>query len=285
MTRFLAYWQLTRLNKPIGILLLWYPTAWALWMANAGVPALRLLLIFSLGTVLMRTAGCIINDLTDRDIDQHVDRTKHRPLATGAVSIGGAMIVLAILLASSLLLLVYLPWACWYWALLALVVTVIYPWCKRLIATPQLVLGLAFSMSIPMAYAASGIALNNDTILLWLINFFWIIAYDTMYAMTDRADDLKIGVNSTAIFFGDYDRTVIGLLQSIVHGLWCYWAIKSDAHLGFYSLWALAGGVLLYQQYLIHRRIPRECFKAFLISGYYGGLMWIALAVQGNHLS
>jgi 4-hydroxybenzoate polyprenyltransferase len=275
-----AYWRLSRLNKPAGILLLWYPTAWALWIANKGIPSLKLGLLFFAGTVLMRTAGCVINDIADRNIDKHVNRTKLRPLTAGEVSLMGAFLLLLFLLFLALLVLLYLPKECFYWAIVALLITFLYPFCKRFINAPQMVLGFAFSMGIPMAYVASGVQMNGDLILLFLINFAWILAYDTMYAMADKEDDLKIGVKSSAIYFASYDRLIIGLLQFILHSLWIYWALSHNADFIFYILWLLAGMVMIYQQKLIKKRIPLQCFNAFFASVYYGGLMWLALGLS-----
>ena len=271
-----AYYRLMRLDKPIGILLLWYPTAWALWLANNGKPPLYLVFQFFIGTVLMRSAGCIINDLADRNIDKHVRRTRLRPLAAGEISVQEAIILLFILLWLAFLVLVFLPTACFIWALFALGITFLYPFCKRFLNAPQVILGLAFSMGIPMVYVASGVMISK-IILLLVINFCWIIAYDTMYAMVDKEDDLKIGVKSTAIYFARYDRFIIGSLLFIMHFLWLFVAEAASLGLMFYILWLMAGGVLLYQQSLIHKRLPEQCFRSFLISSYYGALMWLAV--------
>ncbi len=272
-----AFYRLMRLDKPIGILLLLYPTVWGLWLANQGMPSFKLFVLFFLGTVVMRSAGCVINDIADRNIDKHVSRTKLRPLTAGALNLEDALFLLALLLVSALIILLCLPPACFFWALVALVITCIYPFCKRYISAPQVVLGLAFSMGIPMAYVASGTALNATTLLLLFINFFWIISYDTMYAMVDKEDDLKIGVKSTAIYFAHYDLFIIGFLQTTMHLLWLLLAIYSSLGWKFYPLWALAAGILVYQQILIHQRRPQDCFRSFLISSYYGALMWLAL--------
>lgn len=275
-----AYWRLMRFDKPVGILLLWFPTAWALWLANKGVPPLRLLLLFLSGTVLMRAAGCVINDIADRDIDKHVARTKLRPLTSGEVGLKEALVLLVILLLAALLILINLPWNCFYPGFIALCISFLYPFCKRFLSAPQLVLGLAFSMGIPMAYVASNMSLNAECALLCSINFAWIVAYDTMYAMTDKEDDLRIGVKSTAIYFASYDRLIICLLQCLVHGLWLYWALINNVNAWFYSLWLAAGILLFYQQKLINKREKENCFKAFIASAYYGTLMWLAVGVS-----
>lgn len=274
-----AYWRLMRLDKPIGILLLWYPTAWALWIANKGTPSLNILFLFLLGTIIMRSAGCVINDIADRNVDKHVSRTKLRPLTSGELSLKDAFLVLFTLLVLALIVLLCLPWACFSWALMALLVTFIYPFCKRYISAPQFVLGLAFSMGIPMAFVASGVDINEQIGLLLFINFCWIVAYDTMYAMVDKEDDLKIGVKSTAIYFAQYDRMIIGLLQGCMHTCWLYLGIVSNKGISFICLWLLASSVLVYQQQLINQRNPSQCFRSFLISSYYGAIMWLAVMI------
>ncbi len=277
MMKWGAYWRLMRLNKPVGIWLLWYPTAWALWIANKGFPPLKLVFLFFIGTVLMRSAGCVINDIADRNIDKHVARTKLRPLTSNEISLTEASVVLAILLVCALIVLLQLRSECIYLALIALCIAFVYPYCKRFISAPQTVLGLAFSMGIPMAYVASSVPINRDSILLFILNFAWIVAYDTMYAMTDKADDLLIGVKSTAIYFANYDRLIIGILLCFLHSMWLLWALLSTINPGFYLFWTAALGVLIYQQRLIYNRVPENCFKAFLLSTYYGALMWAAV--------
>lgn len=280
MIQWSAYARLMRLDKPVGILLLWYPTAWGLWMANKGLPPLKLVILFFTGTLLMRSAGCVINDIADREFDKHVARTRSRPLTAGELSLSQALKLLCLLLSCALAVSVSLPFDCFYLAIVSVLVTFIYPFCKRFISAPQLVLGVAFSMGIPMAYIASGVPLDGDLVLLFALNFSWIVAYDTMYAMTDKEDDLKIGVKSTAIYFANQDRHIIGTLQFFLHGLWLWWAIKSQVDMKFYGLWVLGAFILLYQQRLINKRIPQQCFKAFLVSAYYGLCMWVALAMS-----
>lgn len=279
MIKWDVYIRLTRLDKPIGILLLWYPTAWALWLANQGLPSFKLFSLFLIGTLFMRSAGCIVNDIADRNIDKYVSRTKLRPLTSNEVSVREALLLLAGLLTAALIILLNLPEECVYLAVIALAVIFIYPFCKRFLHTPQCVLGLAFSLGIPMAYISSGAPMDKTMILLCCINFAWIVAYDTMYAMTDKEDDLKIGIKSTAIYFADYDRFIIGILQFFLHSLWLYWALMNKVNLFFYPFWAAAALVLIYQQKLISQRIPQDCFTAFLVSNYYGALMWVAVVV------
>lgn len=266
-----------RLNKPIGILLLWYPTAWSLWIAYKGVPPFSLLSTFILGTVLMRSAGCVMNDIADRRIDIHVQRTKSRPLTSGELNLSQAIYLLLILLSASASLLLKLPIECLYLALFSVFITCLYPFCKRFLNGPQLILGIAFSMGIPMVFSAAGKLVNEDLIWILAINYPWIVAYDTMYAMTDKSDDLKIGVKSTAIYFADYDTLIIGLLQFTYHSLWVLWALLNNVSYFFYLFWILGLGIIVHQQKLIRQRIPGNCFKAFLISNYYGLALWSGL--------
>lgn len=274
-----AYLRLARFDKPVGILLLWFPTAWALWFANSGFPPLKLLVLFALGSLLMRAAGCVVNDIADRKVDKFVTRTKSRPLTSGEINLFEALGVLGLLLFLALLVLIQLPVNCFYTAIIALLITFIYPFCKRFLKAPQLVLGLAFSMGIPMAYQASYASFDWSFVFLFLLNSAWIVAYDTQYAMTDKVDDLKIGIKSTAIYFGDYDRLIIALLQATSQGLWLCLGLLLQAEPYFYLFWILAGLQLIYQQMLISTRNPEACFKAFLSNVYYGLLMWLAVMV------
>jgi len=281
---FKAYWRLMRFDKPVGILLLWFPTAWALWLAKGGLPDWFVLLLFALGTVIMRAAGCVVNDIADRRFDKHVARTKNRPLVSGEISIFNAFGLLLSLLISAFIILIQLPLSCYPWAFAAVGITAIYPLCKRFLSAPQLVLGLAFSMGIPMAFVAQNVALNEVCIVIFVINFLWIVAYDTMYAMTDREDDLKIGVHSSAILFGSFDVFIITAIISLMHGLWLFLGYRLGVQPLFYVFWALAIGVLVQQYRLIRNRDPQLCFKAFRISVYYGGLMWIAVLLMHNFM-
>lgn len=272
--------QLLRLDKPVGILLLWFPTAWALWIANQGAPSIWLLGYFFLGTVLMRSAGCVVNDIADRHIDKHVTRTKMRPITSGQVSVVEALVVLFALLLAAFIILLQLPFACFLYAIIAVLLTCVYPFCKRWFQAPQLMLSLAFSMGIPMAYVASNVSFDHRMWVLCCINAAWIVAYDTMYAMVDRADDLRIGVKSTAVLFGQYDRFIIFLLQLFFHLGWLYVSISSHYHVGFYGFWVIAAMVLMYQQALLKYHIPASCFSAFLSNGWYGLWMWLAIVIR-----
>jgi 4-hydroxybenzoate polyprenyltransferase len=277
--RSFKFFQLMRLHKPVGIALLWFPTAWALWIANNGAPKWSLLCYFFLGTVLMRSVGCVINDIADRHIDKHVSRTKTRPITCGDVSVLEAFMLLFLLLAGSFAILLQLPKDCFYYAVFAVLITFFYPFCKRFFQAPQVILSLAFSMGIPMAYVASGIAPNKTMWILFFINAAWIVAYDTMYAMVDRPDDLRLGVKSTAVLFAQYDCFIIFLLQLLFHGGWLYLALSLRYSLWFYSFWVFASILLVYQQILLKNRQPDHCFRAFSSNSWYGFLMWLALFV------
>lgn len=274
-----SYFRLMRFNKPVGIALLWFPTAWALWLANQGHPPIELIALFFFGTIIMRAAGCIINDIADRKLDPFVSRTKYRPLASGELSLKNALIAFVILLSFALVIVIQLPLLCFYYALIALALTILYPFCKRFFQAPQVVLGMAFSMGIPMAYSASNVLVNWEVIILIVINFAWIVSYDTMYAIVDRADDLKIGIKSTAVLFGQWERWVILCLQLSLHILWLGLAFKLGFSGAFYLFWGLGAVVLLYQQMLVHSRVEASCFKAFLMNVWYGALMWLAVIV------
>lgn len=277
MTKLLNYLKLMRFHKPVGILLLWFPTAWALWLANKGNPPLRLILLFFIGTVLMRAAGCIINDIADRNIDLHVKRTEKRPLTAGDVNLFEAFGLLFGLLILALLILIQLPKACFLWAIFAVFITFLYPFCKRFIDAPQAVLGIAFSLGIPMAYVASNKDLSPLVGLLMFINFLWSISYDTQYALVDKEDDLRIGVKSTAILFGKHIKLILALIALSLHLLWLYIGYSQKLGVYFFFSWFIAGFVLIYQQWLIAHLKETDCFRAFLSNSWYGALMWFAL--------
>lgn len=265
------YLQLLRLHKPIGTLLLWFPTAWALWLA--GHPTPRLVFYFFLGTFIMRSAGCLVNDIADRHIDPHVARTKHRPLAAQTVSLQAATGLLIMLLMLAFIILVQLPKACFNYALISVLLTVVYPFCKRFLEAPQLVLGLAFSMGIPMAYAAEGVPFDTSTGILMLLNFFWIMAYDTIYALADQKDDMQIGVKSTAILFGKHAKNIIAIFQTITQTLWLVIASRHGFDAAFYIAWSLGWVLFGYQQWMIRKKNPHY-LKTFSSNGVYGLVFW-----------
>ncbi|WP_415058206.1 4-hydroxybenzoate octaprenyltransferase [Halopseudomonas sp.] len=272
--------QLMRLNRPIGTWLLLWPTLWALWLAADGLPNIRVLVIFILGVVLMRAAGCVINDFADRHIDGHVTRTLGRPLATGKISAREALITFGILVAISGLLVMLTNGLTFFLSLGGLALAALYPFCKRFTFYPQLVLGAAFSWAIPMAFAAQTGELPHTLWLLYLANLIWTVAYDTEYAMCDREDDLRIGVKSTAILFGEADRAIIGILQGLT--LLCLLVVGARFNLGLYFHLGLIGmlGGFVWQQWLIRDRQPQACLRAFLSNHWAGMVVFIGLALD-----
>lgn len=272
-----AYIQLTRFDKPIGTELLLWPTFWAVWIAAEGRPDFKIALIMFLGVVLMRAAGCAINDFADRKFDGRVARTQHRPLASGIISAKEALIIFFILLALSAALLLFLPNQTFYWSLGAVALATIYPFMKRFTYLPQLVLGAAFSWSIPMAYVAQGQTPDLSCWLLYAANLCWTVAYDTQYAMTDRADDLKIGVKSSAILFGKYDLSIIVVLQLVTLGLlaWVFLRENIFAITGIGLLIVL--GLFAYQLYKTQDRLPQYTFWAFRHNRWVGLIIWLAI--------
>ena len=272
-----AYLQLMRMDKPIGTLLLLWPTLWALWIAAKGFPHLSVLLVFVIGVLLMRSAGCVINDFADRKIDGFVKRTKDRPLPSGRATSTEALILFALLSISSFLLVLTQNNLTIQLSIVGILLAFSYPFMKRFTHFPQFILGLAFGWSIPMAYAAQTGELTSVVWIVFTINILWTIAYDTLYAMVDRDDDLKIGVKSTAILFAEKDRLMVGLLQ--------FSALLLLVLLGWIETlnWIYFIGLLvvLYlfikQQILIRDRKREACFKAFQHNNYVGGVIFIAL--------
>ena len=278
--RLTAYEKLMRLDKPIGILLLLWPTLWGLWFAAGGLPQPDVLLIFFTGTVLMRSAGCVINDYADRNFDPHVERTKDRPIAAGIVRPAEALALAAVLMALAFGLVLFLNALTIKLAFAAAAIAVIYPFVKRVFPLPQAWLGIAFGFGIPMAYAAEWNALPKVAWLLLLATMLWAIAYDTEYAMVDRDDDVKIGVQSSAILFGCYDVAGVMIAHALFLGLmaWIGWWQLRDV-LYFGGL-AVAGGLVLYQYRLIRGRTREGCFKAFLNNNWVGCVIFIGLAAD-----
>ena len=266
-----------RLDRPIGTLLLLWPTLWALWLAGNGQPNPTVVLIMLVGTIVMRSAGCIINDFADRKIDGHVARTRNRPLASGALSVSKAITLFAALILFAGWLVTQLNMLSVAISLFALVVAVVYPFTKRITHLPQLVLGIAFSMGIPIAYAALTNSLPLECWLLFTANFCWIVAYDTYYAMADRDDDILIGVKSTAILFGNADRSVILVLQLTALLILAYIGINQTLSWHFFVGIILCMGIVAYQQVLTRERIPENCFKAFLNNNWFGAVIHLGL--------
>ncbi|MDC9527479.1 4-hydroxybenzoate octaprenyltransferase [Pseudoalteromonas sp. Angola-30] len=271
------YIQLMRIDKPIGTLLLLWPTYWALWLANAGMPSLVNFIVFTLGVIVMRSAGCVINDFADRKIDGSVKRTAGRPLATGQVSAGEALSLFILLIAIAFVLVLLLSINTILLSLGALALAFCYPFMKRYTHLPQVVLGAAFGWAIPMAYMASIDSLPLQAWLLFVANICWTVAYDTMYAMVDRDDDLKIGVKSTAILFGKYDRHIIFLLNANFIALLALIGLINQLGLAFVAGLFTAAGLLIYQQVLIHKRARDACFKAFLNNHYVGLAIFVGM--------
>jgi 4-hydroxybenzoate polyprenyltransferase len=274
------YEKLMRLDKPIGILLLLWPTLWGLWLAAEGVPRLDILLIFVLGTVLMRSAGCVVNDYADRDFDGHVKRTRHRPLAVGTVSTREALLLAAGLSLVAFLLIQPLNRLTIELSFVALFLAVSYPFTKRFFAMPQAYLGIAFSFGIPMAFAAQT---GEVPFIAWFLmgaNLLWVIAYDTEYAMVDKVDDLRIGIKTSAITFGRFD--VVGVMLCHVAFLGGMVTIGLMQNLGvvYYIGLAAALGLILYQYGLIHDRDRTRCFKAFLHNNWVGATIFAGIALD-----
>lgn len=279
-SKFRALLQLIRFDKPIGTLLLLGPTLWALWIAAAGVPDYHLLFIFVAGTFVMRSAGCIINDLADRDMDGAVARTRERPLVTGAISVGEARALFLALLAVAFLLVLFTNKLTVALSFAGVALASTYPFMKRYTHLPQVVLGAAFSWGIPMAFAAQSGKLPAALWLLYLGNLLWTVAYDTEYAMVDREDDLAIGIKSTAILFGTCDRLIIGCLQVL-----CLLALYlAGTQFGLGPVYRVAllvvAGLFVYQQYLIRQRLPGHCFRAFLNNKWVGAVIFVGIAAH-----
>lgn len=264
------YIELTRLNKPIGIYLLLWPTFWALWIAAKGMPDLSILVIFTLGVILMRSAGCVINDYADRNVDGHVERTLARPLVIGTATSKQALILFFALLAISFVLVLFTNTLTIQLSFAGAALAAIYPFMKRHTHLPQIFLGAAFSWAIPMAFAAQTGELPKYLWLIYIANLSWTVAYDTMYAMVDREDDLKIGVKSTAVLFADADKLMIGILHAIT--LFCLFLLGSELSLNaFYYLGLLgAAGWMVYIHWLIRARDRAGCFAGFIKSHWAG---------------
>ncbi|EUD10291.1 4-hydroxybenzoate polyprenyl transferase [Providencia alcalifaciens 205/92] len=280
LSKWHAYSRLMRIDRPIGSLLLLWPTYWALWIAAQGSPSLHILIVFTAGVFLMRAAGCVINDFADRNFDGHVERTKHRPLPSGDVTEKEAKILFAALVGLSFLLVLSLNTMTIWLSVAGLALAWIYPFVKRVSHLPQVVLGAAFGWSIPMGFSAVSESLPLVCWLLFLVNIIWSVIYDTQYAMVDRNDDLKIGVKSTAILFGQYDKLIIGLLQIVMVGLLV--VIGSLANLGmvYYGSLVLAAALFVYQQQLMINRERAPCFKAFMNNNYVGLILFFGMVVS-----
>ena len=280
LAHYSRYWRLMRLHRPIGIWLLLWPTLWALWIASAGRPDAKVFLILVLGTIVVRSAGCVINDFADRKIDPHVARTADRPLATGEVAPVEALILFGALMVIALGLVLSLNRLTLMFAFTGAFLTVVYPFTKRFLSTPQFVLGIAFSWGVPMAFAATAGDVPRVGWLLFLATVIWVVAYDTQYAMTDRPDDIKIGVRSTAILFGDLDRAFVAGLQALF--LASLVLVGHSAGLGpwYYGGLAAASLFCLYQTYLIKERDIVQSFRAFLNNAWLGAAIFAGILLD-----
>lgn len=274
------YKQLMRTDKPIGSLLLLWPTYWALWLASGGIPDWLHLVVFSLGVFIMRSAGCVINDFADRKVDGHVERTKMRPLASAKVTSAEAIQLFIVLILAAFSIVLLLSWQTVLLSFGGLALAFCYPFMKRFTHLPQVILGAAFSWSIPMAYMAVLGHIPMQAWVLYLANLCWTVAYDTMYGMVDKNDDVKIGIKSTAILFGRFDKFIIGLLQFVTLFLSVYIALEYKLSELFYLCLMLASGLFMYQQWLIKNREPSLCFKAFLNNHHVGFIIFIGIAIS-----
>lgn len=275
--KMLAYIQLMRLDKPIGALLLLWPTLWALCLATRGIPDLVILTVFVLGVFLMRSAGCVINDYADRHIDGYVKRTAKRPLAEGRATANEAKGLFVLLLLFSFLLVLLLNSYTILLSFVAAVLAIIYPFMKRYTHLPQMFLGAAFGWAIPMAYGAVLSQLPLECWLLFLANLAWTVAYDTQYAMVDRDDDLRIGVKSTAILFAEYDNKIIALLQFISLIFLILVGYVTELHYSYFILLLSVIGFFIYQGQLTKNRERENCFKAFMNNNYVGLVIFVAV--------
>lgn len=269
------YALLIRLDKPIGIYLLLWPTLVALWIAAEGWPQAGVLFVFVMGVILMRSAGCAINDYADRHIDQHVARTQQRPLTSGKISEREALLVFAGLSLTAFILVLFMNTLTIMMSFAGAVLAASYPFMKRYHYLPQVHLGAAFGWAVPMAFAAEANSLQPVTWLLFLATVLWATAYDTMYGMVDREDDLRIGVKSTAILFGSADRLIIGIIQAMLVVAMLFIGRLSDLSGFYYAGISICVGLIVWQQYLIREREPAQCFQAFL-NNHWLGLAWFA---------
>jgi 4-hydroxybenzoate polyprenyltransferase len=280
--RITLYIQLTRLNRPIGILLLLWPTLWGVWIASDGHPSWLIVFIFTLGTVLMRSAGCVINDYADRHIDKHVQRTKERPLTSGRVTARETLWLAAGLAIAALLLILPLNNLTLLLAIPAVLLAGSYPYTKRFFAIPQAYLGIAFGFGIPMAFAATQGSVPPVAWLLLLANVFWCIAYDTEYAMADRDDDIHLGIHSSALFFGRYDVLAVMVCYATALTLLAIVGLMAGLGLIYFISLLVAEGIAVHHYKLIRTRSRELCFKAFLHNNWFGAAVFVGVA--GDYL-
>ncbi len=276
----ILYYRLMRLDRPIGILLLLWPTLWAIWIASNGYPPLLILFIFIAGTVLMRSAGCVINDYADRDIDKHVKRTEHRPITSGQVAPREALWLAVALALIAFLLILPLNTLTLLLSVPAVLLAGSYPYTKRFLAIPQAYLGIAFGFGIPMAFAA--IQGSVPAIAWWLLlaNIFWCIAYDTEYAMVDRDDDIHLGIHSSALFFGKYDVIAVMACYATALAILAYVGLSLQLGMMYYLSLLLAAGIAAYHYTLIRGRQRDLCFRAFLHNNWFGAAVFAGIALE-----
>ena len=275
-----AYEKLIRLDKPIGALLLLWPTLWALWVACDGVPPLAVLWIFALGTLLMRSSGCAVNDFADRRFDAHVERTRSRPLAAGLIRPWEALAVAAVLALCAFALVLQLNRLTILWSIAALAIAVVYPFTKRFFSMPQAFLGLAFSAGIPMAFAATTGAIPPVAWVLVAANFFWVVAYDTEYAMVDREDDRRIGIRTSALLFGRHDVAAVMACYGLFLVVMAWVGMTQRYGVAYFAGLAVAWGLVAHHYRLIRDRTREGCFRAFLHNNWVGAAVFAALAID-----
>ncbi len=276
-----AYIRLMRLDKPIGIYLLLWPTLWALWLASNGIPQLKILIIFILGVVLMRSAGCVINDIIDRNLDKFIRRTKNRPISSGEITVRSALMLFFALLLLAFFLLLMTNLLTLTLASIAMILTGIYPFMKRYTHLPQLILGMAFAMSAPMSFAAITNYIDYRAWLVFITSIVWTMIYDSIYAIVDREDDIKIGIKSSAILFGRFDTIIIAILQIVLLLLFIAIGFLFELSGVYYGFLFIAAALMMYYQYLIKDRNKVRCFQAFLRSHYLGALIFTAIFING----
>jgi len=274
------YMRLMRFDRPVGTLLLLWPTLAALWIAAAGRPPLQLIVVFVLGTIVMRAAGCVINDYADRNLDAHVARTRERPLATKQVSETEALLLFAVLLAIALILVFFLDRQTQWLAVGGAGIATLYPFMKRWTYLPQVVLGAAFSWGIVMAFSAAGSGVHAGAWLLFIASVLWIVAYDTIYAMVDREDDLRVGIKSTAILFGNADRVMIAALQTSTIVTLVLLGLQLHYGIGYFGAIAVGAGLFVHQQRLIRKRNPADCFAAFRNNVWVGFALFAGTLIE-----
>jgi len=278
--KFDAYRRLIRIDKPVGFMLLMWPTLWGLWIAALGAPDVRLVVIFVLGTILMRSAGCAVNDWADRDFDGAVKRTAMRPLASGEISGREALWVGAVCAFAAAALLIPLNWLARLWAVPALAIAAVYPFTKRFISIPQAILGIAFSMGIPMAFAAVRDDVPPVVSALMLANFFWVLAFDTEYAMVDRDDDIRIGIKTSALFFGRFDVAAVAVCYASFIAIMAAVGLAQALGPIYYCGLALAAALAVHHIWLIRGRDRMQCFAAFRANNLLGLNVFVGVALD-----